>query len=1098
MAILVSPGESITVTDESMYVSGAVGSVPLVVLATAQDKVYNGSVAAGTTKAKAGTLQAFTSQRDLISAFGQPKFQFSSAGLPLNASEINEYGLFAAYSALGVGNQLYAIRADVDLNQLVATNDRPLNSPANGAYWLNLNNTTFGLNVWNYTTGAFSTVTPINVTQASQVTLNGSVTYPTQAVGSIGSYAVVYVKTDGTQEIHNRLFYKATANSYTGSGNLNNQWVQVGSSLWQQAVPAVAGTVVNPTIPVGSSVHINGVTVTQPSGPTTLAAFVATINSANIPGVNAAVSTTGTLLLFVTSASTSGYPSSTTPDGSLVITDGTNTPFATTGIDVTKTYNAPLFYYGSYAQAPSWRSTDTHTAYLSGPTPTGSLFLMTTVTGGGADVFLEQFNATTNAWNQISVPLFASPKDAIYGLDPNGGGLGIAANSVFAAYKPDDSSANVLTLYTRTSIGPTSVTGTTPPNSSSFTTGNSFTIKTTAPLVGNAQLVGSGLTTYTVTLAGTDANAFVAAISAANIPYVSAQVNSNGTITISHATGGDMVFANVSGTPLTTAGFTSATPGLVQVNTGLRASNWVTFDYSVGVNQPYVAPASGTYWYYGDATTVDIMINDNGWKGYKNVSSDARGYNLTVTDPMGVIVSASMPTTQTDNTALVAGDLWLNTEDLANYPALSRYNGNAWVSIDNTDHTSENGVIFFDARWDTSGTTDIVEGNLPDTVAMLTSNYLDLDAPNYKLYPRGALLFNTRRSGFNVKKYVPDYFNATTFQNESLPTVTNAWVSASGYDNKDVAWFGSNAQRSIVTGALKAAVDSNTQIREDQTSFNLITCPGYPELIPNMVNLNNDKANRAFVIGDTPMTLAPNVVDIDNWSNDTDGNGLGVGDPYLAVYYPCAQTNDLSGNSVVVPASHMMLRTFLYNDQVSYQWFAPAGVHRGLISNVNDIGYVDINSGEFVHNSINQGLRDALYQTNINPITLLPGVGIVAWGQKTRSPVVSSMDRVNVARLVNYLRTIFATVGYGFLFEPNDTTTRKQLANIISSSLNNLVALRGLYDYLVVCDDSNNTPDRIAQNQLYVDVAIEPMKDVEFIYIPIALFNPGGIASLGK
>jgi Phage tail sheath C-terminal domain len=216
------------------------------------------------------------------------------------------------------------------------------------------------------------------------------------------------------------------------------------------------------------------------------------------------------------------------------------------------------------------------------------------------------------------------------------------------------------------------------------------------------------------------------------------------------------------------------------------------------------------------------------------------------------------------------------------------------------------------------------------------------------------------------------------------------------------------------------------------------------------------------------------------------------------VYYPCAQTNDLSGNTVVVPASHMMLRTYLYNDQVSYQWFAPAGVHRGLISNVNDIGYVDINSGEFVHNSINQGLRDALYQTNINPITLLPGVGIVCWGQKTRNPVTSAMDRVNVARLVNYLRTIFAHVGYGFLFEPNDTPTRKQIANIISSSLNNLVALRGLYDYLVVCDDSNNTPDRIAQNQLYVDVAIEPMKDVEFVYIPIALYNPGGIAALGK
>lgn len=1096
MAILVSPGQSITVTDESVYVSGAVGSVPLVVLATAQDKVYHGAVASGTTKAKAGVLQAFTSQRDLISAFGQPVFQVSSAGIPLNASEINEYGLMAAYSALGVGNQLYAIRADVDLNELVATNNRPLENPANGAYWLNLNTTSFGLNVWNYQTGSFSAVSPILVTDPTKVTLNGSVSYPTQAVGAPGSYAIVFEKQDGTQDINNRLFYKATTNSVGNA--LNNQWVQVGSTQWQQAVPAVAGTIANPVIAAGSSVTINTITVAQQSGHTTLAQFVASINAANIPGVNAAVSTTNTLLIFATSAAKSN---GTTIDGEIQLVDGTNTPFATSGINIVSPapskFNSPLFYYGTFAQSPSWRSTDTTTPFVSGPTPSGSIFLMTSATGGGANIVLEQFNATTASWNTLSVPLFPTTTSAIYSLDLAGGGLGIAAGSVFGAYAPYDTSANSLVLYYRTSIGPTSVTSSSTPGA--FTTGNTFTITTTAPSPIGNPAVNGGLTTYTVTIqGGTDANAFVSSVAFANIPYVSAQVNSNGTITISHATGGDIFLNNTSGTPLTTAGFTSATTGLVNTTSGLLASNWATFNYSVGTAQPYVAPEAGTHWYYGDATTVDIMINDNGWKGYKTVASDARGFNLTQTDPMGVIVSASQPTTQTDGTALVAGDLWLNTSDLVNYPAISRYNGVTWLAIDNTDHVSENGIIFEDARWDHTGTSDIIEDALPDTVAMLTSNYIDLDAPNYKLFPRGALLFNTRRSGFTIKKYVPNYFNSTSFPNQSLPTVTNAWVLASGYDNQDVAWFGNNAQRSVVVAALKAAIDSNTDIREDQTAFNLIATPGYPEVIPNMVNLNNDKANRAFVIGDTPMTLAPNVIDIDNWSNDVDGTGLGTADPYLAVYYPAAQTNDLSGNPIVVPASHMMLRTFLYNDQVSYQWFAPAGVRRGLISNVNDIGYVDANSGEFVHNSINQGLRDALYQTNINPITLLPGVGIVAWGQKTRNPVTSAMDRVNVARLVNYLRTIFATVGNGFLFEPNDTPTRKQIANIISSSLNNLVALRGLYDYLVVCDTSNNTPDRIAQNQLYVDIAIEPMKDVEFIYIPIALFNPGGIAASGQ
>jgi phage tail sheath protein FI len=183
---------------------------------------------------------------------------------------------------------------------------------------------------------------------------------------------------------------------------------------------------------------------------------------------------------------------------------------------------------------------------------------------------------------------------------------------------------------------------------------------------------------------------------------------------------------------------------------------------------------------------------------------------------------------------------------------------------------------------------------------------------------------------------------------------------------------------------------------------------------------------------------------------------------------------------------------------VAYPWFAPAGTRRGLVANATDIGYVDLTSGEFVHTGVNQGLRDALYETNINPITIMPGTGLVIWGQKTRDPNTESMDRVNVSRLVAYIRTIFANSGNAFLFEPNDKITRDQFAGVLNRALNDLVAKRGIYDYLVVCDTTNNTPDIIANNELYADVAIEPMKAVEFIYIPIRLYNPGEIASLGS
>jgi phage tail sheath protein FI len=214
----------------------------------------------------------------------------------------------------------------------------------------------------------------------------------------------------------------------------------------------------------------------------------------------------------------------------------------------------------------------------------------------------------------------------------------------------------------------------------------------------------------------------------------------------------------------------------------------------------------------------------------------------------------------------------------------------------------------------------------------------------------------------------------------------------------------------------------------------------------------------------------------------------------LAIYYPSALTNDLNGNEIAVPPSHMMLRTYMYNDQVSFQWFAPAGTRRGLIDNASAIGYVDSRTGLFTRTSLNNNLRDTLYENRLNPITLLPTTGIVAYGQKTRAASTTAMDRVNVARLVNYLRSVFVGIGNQFMFEPNDKITRDQVKAAVESILNDLVAKRGVYDYIVVCDETNNTSDRIARNELYVDIAVEPVRAVEFIYIPIRLKNPGTIA----
>jgi len=96
---------------------------------------------------------------------------------------------------------------------------------------------------------------------------------------------------------------------------------------------------------------------------------------------------------------------------------------------------------------------------------------------------------------------------------------------------------------------------------------------------------------------------------------------------------------------------------------------------------------------------------------------------------------------------------------------------------------------------------------------------------------------------------------------------------------------------------------------------------------------------------------------------------------------------------------------------------------------------------------------------------------------------------------VAFLRGRLEEIGNQFVFEPNDQITRNEMTNAVNSLMIDLVAKRGIYDYLVVCDESNNTPARIDRNELWVDIAIEPVKAVEFIYIPLRIKNTGEIAS---
>jgi phage tail sheath protein FI len=125
------------------------------------------------------------------------------------------------------------------------------------------------------------------------------------------------------------------------------------------------------------------------------------------------------------------------------------------------------------------------------------------------------------------------------------------------------------------------------------------------------------------------------------------------------------------------------------------------------------------------------------------------------------------------------------------------------------------------------------------------------------------------------------------------------------------------------------------------------------------------------------------------------------------------------------------------------------------------------------------------------------GVGLLNYGNKNSFNTQTELNRTNVARLVNYIRTQLNTIAKPFIFEPNDTSTRNGLRSVVQALLANILTQRGLYDYLVVCDTTNNTPARIDANQLWCDVAIEPVTAVEFIYIPVRIENYGAISQQG-
>lgn len=192
---------------------------------------------------------------------------------------------------------------------------------------------------------------------------------------------------------------------------------------------------------------------------------------------------------------------------------------------------------------------------------------------------------------------------------------------------------------------------------------------------------------------------------------------------------------------------------------------------------------------------------------------------------------------------------------------------------------------------------------------------------------------------------------------------------------------------------------------------------------------------------------------------------------YTAVYGNWLKVNDTASNKQVwIPPSGYVAAIFATTSQVAFPWAAPAGFNRAVLNGLSDVG---INP--------TQKQRDLLYRININPIAFFPGDGYVIFGQKTLFNKPSAFDRINVRRLFLTLEKTTKALLKFYLFEPNTFTTRSRLTNGLAPIFDQAKNNDGLYDYRIVCDERNNTPDVIDNNELRLSVYIQPVRTAEFI-----------------
>jgi phage tail sheath protein FI len=266
---------------------------------------------------------------------------------------------------------------------------------------------------------------------------------------------------------------------------------------------------------------------------------------------------------------------------------------------------------------------------------------------------------------------------------------------------------------------------------------------------------------------------------------------------------------------------------------------------------------------------------------------------------------------------------------------------------------------------------------------------------------------------------------------------------------------------------------------DDTLNISIGVIPGiYDDAVQNAFISLAETSKNFLAITSPPLGLAE-VQEAIQWMNGQDPTAResALNSSYAAVYWPWVQVfNAFAGADEWYDPAIFAARQCVFTDSVSEPWFAPAGVRRGRLTKPTNTEVI-----------VNQGDRDALYSNSINPITNDPTLGITIFGQRTTQRAPTALDRVNVRRLMIYVRKTLLELGKPFQFEPNDQFTWEQVEDAINPFLSDLLARRAILEGAVKCNSETNTPARVDRNELWCSVTIKPTKAAETIVFEVNL-----------